>query len=123
MSLKQSSRDSSAERDSVLHSTADCWRREIDRACLRVEIGPDETFIFPYQQFFGAHHLYAGGERLKLTFSTHEITLSGQRMGKLLAALQELAVDWIRPMPARYRNLGQDSQTVITAIEVRTLAE
>lgn len=121
MSLKQS-RDSSAERDSVLHSTSDCWHREIDRACLRVEIGPDETFIFPYQQFFGAHHVHAGGERLKITFSTHEITLSGHRMEKLLAALQDFAVDWIKPIPPRYRHLEKSEEAVIASINVRVLA-
>lgn len=121
MSLKQSSKDSSAVHGSS--STFECWRRERDRACLRVEIRPDETFVFPYQQFFGAHHVRAGVETLKITFSTHEITLSGDGMEELLAALQEFAVDWIRPMPGRYRNLGQNREPLITAIEVKALSE
>ncbi len=65
----------------------------------------------------------AAVQTLKITFSTHEIALSGHRMEKLLAALQEFAVDWIRPMPVRYRDLGQNSELLITAIDVRALGE
>lgn len=118
MSLKQSSKESPAERENVANIIFDCWHREPDRTCLRVEVRADEIFVFPYQQFFGAHHLLAGGETLKIMFSTHEVTLSGRGMEKLLMALQEFAVDWIRPVPARYRDF-QNGETVIKAIAVR----
>ncbi len=122
MSLKQSSTDSSDE--SGGRGISDCWRRERDRICLRVEMRADEVFIFPYQQFLGAHHVrIAAGETLKITLSTHEVTLSGHRIAKLLAALQEFAVDWIRPLPTRYHDLGRDSEPLIKAIDVRALGE
>lgn len=124
MSLKQSSKDSSDERESVAHSAADCWHRERDRNCLRVELGADEAFIFPYSQFLGAHHVRAASaETLRITLSTHEITLTGFRLEKLLAALQELALDWIKPFPTRYRVLDQGSESLITAIDVRALVD
>ncbi len=122
MSLKQSSKDSPAEREDVADVNLDCWHREPDRTCLRVEIRADEVYIFPYQQFFGAHYVLASGETLKMMFSTHEVTLLGRGMGKLLAALQEFAVAWIKPVPARYRHF-QNSETVITAIAVRAISE
>ncbi len=124
MSLKLSSKDSPGERENVNHSISECWHREPDRTCLRVEVRADEVFIFPYQQFFGAHHVRTmAGETLKITLSTHEITLTGLRLEKLLAALQEFAVAWIRPLPTRYRDLGRDSEALITAVDVRALSE
>lgn len=124
MSLKQSSKGSSGERENVPHSVSDCWHRGPDRTCLRVEARADEVFIFPYQQFFGAHHVRAvAGETLKITFSTHEVTLTGLRLEKLLTALEEFAVAWIKPLPSRYRDLNQDSEALITAVDVRALGE
>jgi hypothetical protein len=124
MSLKQSSRDSRGERENVDHSTPDCWHRERDRTCLRVDMRADEVFVFPYQQFLGAHHARtSAGETLKITLSTHEIILTGHRLEKLVAALQEFAVDWIRPFPTRCRDLGESSEPMITSIDVRGLGE
>lgn len=122
MSLKQLS-NSPRERENVGHHSSDCWHRGHDRPCLRVEMRTDEVFIFPYQQFLGAHHLRTtANETMKITLSTHEITLTGQRLEKLLAALQEFAVDWIRPLPRRYRELAEDRDVAITAIDVKLLS-
>ena len=123
MSLK-SSKDSPIEQENFSESVSNCWRRERDRICLRVEVRPDEAFIFPYQQFLGAHHLRtAANETLKITLSTHEVALTGQRLEKLLAALQEFAVDWIKPLPPRYRELADNRDVAITAIDVKPLSE
>ena len=120
MSLKQSAKDSTAERENYDGDSSNCWHRERERTCLRVEMRAEEVFIFPYQQFLGAHHTRtAAGQKLKMTLSTHEAILTGHRLEKLLAALQEFAVDWIRPLPARYQNLGESAGPLITAIDVR----
>jgi len=122
MSLKLSARDSMAEREDSDGDSSICWRRERDRNCLRVEVRPDEVFIFPYQQFVWAYHVHAtAGDTLKITLATHEVIVVGLRLGKLVAALQELAVDWIRPLPSRYRQLGKTSDSLITSVEVKTL--
>jgi hypothetical protein len=121
MSLKQSSKESSGERENLFHVTSDCWHRERDRACLRVEVGADEVFIFSYQQLLGAHHLRTNDETLKITLSTHEVTLNGHRLEKLLSALQDFAVDWIRPLPPRYHDLGENGEPVITRIDVKVV--
>ena len=124
MSLKQLSKASRGKREDVIHDTSDCWHRERERTCLRVEMQPDEGFIFPYSQFLVAHHVRAASdETLKITLSTHEITLTGQRLEKLLTALQEFEVDWIRPLPLRYRDLTESDKSFITSIDVRALAE
>lgn len=124
MSLKQSVKDSAVERENLDGDISNCWRRERDHTCLRVEVRADEVFIFPYQQFFGAHHVRtAAAETLKITLSTHEVTVTGHRLEKLLAALQEFAVDWIKPLPRRYREIGENRGAAITSIDIRTLGE
>lgn len=124
MSLKQSAKDSSAELEHFNGDSSDCWHRERDHPCLRVEVRADEVFIFPYQQFLCAQHVHtAGGETLKITLSTHEVTVEGLRMEKLVAALQEFSVEWIKPLPTLYRGLVKTSESVITCINVRGLGE
>lgn len=123
MSLKQLSKESRDERENVPRDTLDCWHRERERTCFRVETRGNEVFIFPYSQFLGAHHIRAGSEQtLKIMLSNYEIILTGLRLEKLLVALQEFAVAWIKPVPARYRHF-QNSETVITAIAVRVISE
>ncbi len=122
MSLKQLSKESRDERENVVHDTSDCWHRERERTCLRVEPRANEVFIFPYSQFLCAHHVRAASEEtLRIKLSNHEITLTGRRLEKLLPALQEFAVDWIRPLPMRYRELDRGSDALITAIDVKSL--
>lgn len=122
MSLKQLSKESSDQPDKALHDTPDCWRRERERTCFRVETRENEVFIFPYSQFLCAHHIAAASEgTLRIILSNHEITLTGRRLEKLLPALQEVAVDWIRPLPVRYRDLDSGSDALITAIDVKSL--
>ncbi len=122
MSLKQLSKDARDERENVLQDSPDCWRRERERTCFRVETRENEVFIFPYSQFLSAHHVRAASEEtLRIIFSNHEITLTGRRLEKLLPALQEFAVDWVRPLPVRYRDLDRGSDALITSIDVKSL--
>lgn len=124
MSLKQSAKESTAEREHFDGETSNCWHRERDLNCLRVEMHKEEVFIFPYQQFLGAHYeRTAATETLKITLSTHEVTITGHRLKKLAAALQEFAVDWIKPLPARYREVNENQDSAITAVEVKPLSE
>ncbi len=123
MSLKQLSKNSAPECENIIRGASECWHRERERTCLRIELRADEVFIFPYSQFLSAHHVRAAYEEtLTITLSTHEITLTGQRLEKLLAALQEFSVDWIRPLPKRYGDL-RETESVITSIDVRSLAD
>ncbi|MBA3832033.1 MAG: hypothetical protein H0X34_09085 [Chthoniobacterales bacterium] len=122
MSLKQLSKDSRGEPGNIIQDTPDCWHRDRERTCLRVEMRANEVFIFPYSQFLCAHHVRAAShETLRITLSNHEITLTGRRLERLLPALQEFAVDWIRPLPTRYRDLDCGSDALITAIDVKSL--
>jgi hypothetical protein len=120
MSLKQSSKDSSGERENVGNNI--CWHREHDRSCLRVEMRADEVFIFPYQQFLDAHHTrQRESETVIISFSTYEITVSGRQLGEIAAALQDLSIAWIKTVPARYRGLPDNDGVWITQIDVKAV--
>lgn len=122
MSLKQSSKDSSAERENVGRGTFDCWHRERDRPCLRVETPGPEVFVFPYQQFIGARHTReAQSETLVISFSTYEITVSGRQLSEMVSALQDLSINWIKTVPARYRDLRDNNGAWIMQIDVKAV--
>ncbi len=124
MSLKQSARESVNERDDKSAPNSPSWQRGRDCACLRVDLSAHEIFIFPYQQCFGAHLAStSAADILKITFMTHEVTLSGHRLEKLLPSLQDFAIDRLAPLPARYRDVSDGKEPAITAIAVRALSE
>lgn len=122
MSLRQSATDSPRQRSVGAEGRALCWHRERDQPCLRVEVTPAETFIFPYQQFLGAHHTREReSETLIISFSTHEITVSGRELDELATALQGLSIDRIKAVPARYGGLSDTGGTWITQIDVKAV--
>lgn len=87
-----------------------------------MEPTPEQTFLFPYQLFLGAHHTrQQESETLVISFSTHEITVSGRELSEIASALQELAVDWIKAVPARYGRLPGTDGTWITKIDVKAV--
>lgn len=45
------------------------------------------------------------GDRLRLFFSTHDVTLTGYRLQKLLDPLRSGCIESIRALPGRYSNL------------------
>jgi hypothetical protein len=87
--------------------------------CLRVSAQP-EVFILPYQQFHCARYTKQSDcETLSVSFSTHEIIVSGRQLDELALALQEMSVDWIKAIPARYRAAPENDGARITQIEVK----
>ncbi len=116
MSLKQSPTNSAREH------LPDCWHRERDRHCLRIELNSAETFLFRYQQLLGVHHLRStNSETLKISFSTHQVVLSGRNLAEISVALEELAVSWIRFVPGRYEKAAEFEGALVTGIEVKAV--
>ena len=119
MSLKQSASIPSTPRVAGENSPT-CWHRERNRICLRIESTPTDTFLLPYQQFLGAHHARAGdSETLLISFTTYEVTLCGRQLGEIALALQDLAVEWVKPLPDRYQGLAHDDGAHVTRVEVK----
>jgi hypothetical protein len=123
MSLKQSSIDSATPRPNG-DFALECWCRERNRACLRIETRAADVFLFPYAQLTGAEYTRKPeGEFMRIRFSTREVVVFGQNLSEIASALQEMAVDWIRPIPTRYINIAKSDGVKVMEIEVKDLDE
>jgi hypothetical protein len=60
---------------------------------------------------------------MRIRFSTREVVVSGQNLSEIVSALQEMAVDWIRPIPTRYINIAKSDGVKVMEIEVKDLDE
>ena len=96
-----------------------CWQREAPCACLRIETSDRAAQVFPYQHLVTASLDCADeAEILRLTFSTHDVEITGQNLRALLLAVQDFAVKWLRPVPQRYEALGSSDDGVIPRIRI-----
>jgi hypothetical protein len=97
-----------------------CWQREAPCACLRIETSDRAAQVFPYQHLVTASLDCADeAEILRLTFSTHDVEITGQNLRALLVAVQDLAVKWVRVMPERYHQLDAGENGVVSRIRIK----
>lgn len=52
---------------------------------------------------------------------THEVQIGGKHLRAMGLAFQDLAVDWVRELPARFGSQADDDHAWITNITVREL--
>jgi hypothetical protein len=95
------------------------WKREAPCACLRIETSDRAAQVFPYQHLVTAL-LECGDEAeiLRLSFSTHDVEITGRNLRALLLAVQDFAVKWLRAVRQRYEALGTSEDGVITRIRI-----
>ena len=106
-------------RRQTVQTTPACWQREAPCPCLRVEISPRESHLFPYQHLVTASLIYGEeAETLHLTFSSHDVEIAGHNLRSLFLALQDFAVKWVRSMPERYHTLAAADDGLITEIRI-----
>lgn len=93
------------------------WQRERQAACLRIELESGEIYVLPYQHFVAAHLSRSNdAESIKISFSTHEVSIEGSKLRELALALSDLALASITEVPVRYQRAT--SGTTITTIRV-----
>lgn len=101
-----------------------CWNKDAQAQCLRVELSEDCTFIFPYTHLtFASMEREEGRDVLTASFTTHDLRIVGKNLRELGIALQRLAVDWIKPAPARYAVLAASDAVYIESITVSEVEE
>lgn len=101
-----------------------CWNKDAQAQCLRVELSDDRSFIFPYTHLtFAKMEREEGRDVLTASFTTHDLCIVGKNLRELGIALQKLAVDWIRPVPARYAPLAANEAVFIEKIEIGEVGE
>ena len=101
-----------------------CWNKDAQAQCLRVELSDDRSFIFPYTHLtFASTEREEGRDVLTASFTTHDLRIVGKNLRELGIALQRLAVDWIKPAPARYAPLVPSEAVFIERITVSEAEE
>ena len=101
-----------------------CWNKDAQAQCLRVELSDDRSFIFPYTHLtFASTEREEGRDVLTASFTTHDLRIVGKNLRELGIALQRLAVDWIKPAPARYAVLASSEAVYIESIAVSEVGE
>jgi hypothetical protein len=96
-----------------------CWHREPSSACLRIEPPGGELHVFPYQHFVTALLTRSeDGETLRLSFSSHQVEITGRNLRDLLLALQDFAVKWVRNAPERFAMLAESEASMVTRIHI-----
>ncbi len=100
-------------------SAPTCWQREAPSPCLRIETSDRAAQVFPYQHLVTASLDCADkSEILRLTFSTHDVEITGRDLRALLLAVQDFAVKWVRVMPERYKILAISDNGIVTNIRI-----
>ena len=101
-----------------------CWNKDAQAQCLRAELSDDNSFILPYTHLtFAEMKREEGRDVLTASFTSHDLRIVGKNLRELAIALQRLAVDWIKPAPARYAALAANEAVFIESIEVSEAAE
>jgi hypothetical protein len=100
------------------------WEHNPQAQALRVDLQSGVFFILPYSQFAFAHFAReTDRETLRVSFATHDVRVSGRNLREIGIALQKLAVDWMREVPARYVTLAEKGSAFIERIEITEVSE
>lgn len=111
--------DDSGPTDRSGAKSSKCWHREPTATEIRLETGDNGTFLFPIHQKMFAHLTSADGQDvLTIGFPSHEVKIYGSRLLPVLAALQDSAVEWIKPLGQRFEFLTADNSPFVARVEV-----
>ena len=105
-------------------SLLECWARDNQVPCLRVELADPSVFIFPYGQFVFAQLTGTPSQQtLHASFASHAVKVTGSDLAEIFKALQTLSVEWIKPTISRYAALVPKGSPKVVSITVENLAE
>ena len=122
--IRTSQSESKATEPSATKRSVVCWNEDPQTQALRVELKSGNFFVFPMSHFLSAEFTQGDtGDVLKLLFTTHAVTISGQHLREVGLALQKLAVEWIKELASKYAKLAEPNAAVILSIEVTALAD
>ena len=122
--IRTSQSESKTTEASATKRSVVCWNEDPQTHALRVELKSGGFFVFPVSHFLSAEFTHGDkGDMLKLLFTTHEVTISGQHLREVGLALQKLAVEWIKEIAPKYAKLAEPNSAVILSIEVAAVAD
>lgn len=100
-----------------------CWNKDAQAQCLRVELSDGSFLIFPYTHLsFAKMEHQENRDILTISFTTHDLQVTGKNLHELGVALQKLSVDWIREAAVRYAKLIPFDAVFIETIEAKEIS-
>ena len=101
-----------------------CWNKDAHAQSLRIELNDGSFYVFPYNRLQFAHfEPGADQDKLHLLLDTHDVRITGKNLRDLGIALQKLAVECLRELPARYIRGANGDKLYISGIEVSEIQE
>lgn len=112
-----------SEPSTATHTAPICWQREPNSPCLRIELANGDLHIFPYSHLITASlaHSENDTETLRISFSTHEVEITGHALRDLVLGIQDFAIKWLRTLPERYQ-VAPVREGMITSIQIHDSA-
>jgi hypothetical protein len=79
----------------------------------------EESLLLPFDQFAFSELKNEGKkQRLRLVFATHEVTLHGHSLRRIVTAIQRFELSYISPLDVSHRLLIADGQPIVLEITV-----
>ena len=94
--IRTSQSESKTPEPSATKRSGVCWNEDPQTQALRVELKSGNFFVFPISHFLSAEFAKgAKGDVLKLLFTTHGVTVSGQHLREVALGSGVLLSDWV----------------------------
>ena len=108
----------------LLNKGTESWASDPNVHGLRVELSTEHTFLLPYDQFVFAEIEQVDGQQLlRMVFATHEVTVHGHSLRRLVTGLQRRDLAAISLFSDPRRIAAPDGQPVIRGIDVTPLQD
>jgi hypothetical protein len=95
----------------------ECWASDPQARGLRIEVSPERSLLLPHGQFIFAELTSCGDQQnLKLVFATHEVSVRGYHLRRIVTIMQRLELSLITKLQSNQRSLIAEGQPVILEI-------
>jgi hypothetical protein len=104
--------------------TPECWASDPNARAVKIEVSAEQSLLLPFDQFAFAELKNEGKEqRLRLVFSTHEVTLRGHALRRIETAMQRMELAYLGTLPGNQRSLLAEGQPVILEITTKEASD
>jgi hypothetical protein len=101
----------------------ECWASDPNARAVRIELSAEQSLLLPFDQFaFSELKTESKGQRLRLVFATHEISLRGHSLRRIETAIQRMELSLLTRIPEKQRTLIVDGQPIILDIIAKEAA-
>ncbi len=96
-----------------------CWGENPNAQMLRVELRDGSLNLYPYAwlervQFSPAEE----ADSVTLFFNRQSVCVTGKKLRELVAALQRMAVEWVKERSERFNSVGTPDGAWVESIQI-----